>query len=139
MRCFTLIPCFLCATMVQADVVVATQIIRANSIIPANAIAVKDGTIPGTHTNLADVIGLEARTSIYPGRPVRLNDTGAPALVERNQIVALTFVTQGLEISTEGRSLSRAGVGDRVRVMNLTSRTTISGTVLSDGSIQVSN
>ena len=135
--CMTL--ALLVAQVAQADMVVATQTIRATSIIPANAVALRDGSALGVHSDLAGVIGFEARSTIYAGRPVRLVDVGTPALIERNQIVVVTFVTQGLTIRTEGRSLSRAGVGERARVMNLSSRNTVSGTVMPNGSVSVSN
>ncbi|NIR43626.1 MAG: flagella basal body P-ring formation protein FlgA, partial [Gemmatimonadetes bacterium] len=43
----------------------------------------------------------------------------------------------GIEIMTEGRALQRAAVGETIRVMNLSSRTTVSGQVAPDGSIQI--
>lgn len=137
------IPCMtlalLLAPMAHAEMVVATQTIRATSIIPASAVTLRDGSALGVHSDLAKVIGFEARSTIYAGRPVRLADVGTPALIERNQIVVVTFVTHGLTIRTEGRSLTRAGEGERARVMNLSSRNTVSGTVMPDGSVSVSN
>ena len=62
---------------------------------------------------------------------------GAPALVERNQIVELIFARNGLHIVTEGRALDRAGAGERVRVMNLSSRSTLFGTVTASGTVSV--
>ena len=87
---------------------------------------------------IEEVAGLEARVALYPGRPVRAGDVGPPAVVERNQLVALVFDRGGLIIRTEGRVLDRAGVGDLVKVMNLTSRATLFGRVLADGTISVS-
>ncbi|GAA6180573.1 flagellar basal body P-ring formation chaperone FlgA [Shimia sp. NS0008-38b] len=127
------------AVPAAADIVVATAIIRANSIIEPSAVGLKRGDVAGVHSDLNSVIGLEARKAIYPGRPVRLSDVGAPALVERNQIVTLKYNTSGLVIETEGRSLARAGEGEPLRVMNLSSRSTITGKVLPDGSVLVSN
>lgn len=129
----------LAASPISADIVVATQTIRANSIITPDLVGLKRGDVVGVYSDLDAVIGFEARRSIYPGRPVRRGDVGAPALVERNQIVALVYSGGGLNIKTEGRSLDRAGAGERLRVMNLGSRTTVSGTVMADGSVQVSN
>ncbi len=122
-----------------ADIVVATEIIRANTIIEPGSVGLKKGAADGVHSDLSEVIGLEARKSIYPGRPVRFGDVGAPALVERNQIVTLIFSGSGLSIETDGRSLSRAGAGERLRVMNLASRSTVTGTVMLDGNVRVSN
>ena len=42
-----------------------------------------------------------------------------------------------LRIATEGRALDRAAAGEAVRVMNLASRQTVTGTVAPDGSIEV--
>lgn len=137
-RVFALILTFLAAP-VSAEIVVATAIIRANTIIEPGLVELKRGNVPGVHSNLDEVIGLEARKAIYPGRPIRKGDIGEPALVERNQIVTLVFNAGGLSIEAEGRSLARAGEGEELRVMNLGSRSTITGTVLPNGNIQVSN
>lgn len=127
------------AVPVSAEIVVATEIIRANTIIEPGVVGLKKGDVPGVYTDLEAVIGKEARKAIYPGRPVRKGDVGEPALVERNQIVTLVYSANGLSIEAEGRSLARGGEGERLRVMNLNSRSTISGTVLPNGDIQVAN
>lgn len=133
--CLTLL---LTAAAAQADTIVAARTIRAQSVIAAQDLAVREGETPGTATHADEVIGQEARVALYAGRPIRLGDIGPPAVVERNQIVPLIFDHGGLRISTEGRSLSRAGAGEWVRVMNLTSRSTVSGRVAADGRVYVS-
>ena len=80
--------------------------------------------------------GGAGRRSI-PGRPILASQLGAPALVERNQLVRMTYAEGALRIATEGRALDRAGAGEPVRVMNLASRQTVTGTVAPDGSIEV--
>ena len=122
----------------HADMVLAAHTIRAQSIISAQDLVVKPGEAVGVAVDPAVLIGQEARVAIYAGRPVRLTDVGPPAVVDRNQIVPLIFQANGLRIATEGRSLSRAGVGEYVRVMNLSSRMTVTGQVLPDGRIMVS-
>jgi flagella basal body P-ring formation protein FlgA len=57
--------------------------------------------------------------------------------VDRNQMVSLVFRSSGLTILTEGRALDRGGVGDVIKVMNLASRTTVTGTIAPDGSVMV--
>ncbi|WP_371931059.1 flagellar basal body P-ring formation chaperone FlgA [Roseovarius sp. MMSF_3281] len=122
----------------MADTVLAARTIRAQSIIGPGDVMVKPVEIPGAATTPEAVIGLEARVSLYAGRPIRMGDLGKPALVDRNQIVPLIFERNGLRITTEGRSLGRAGAGEVVRVMNMSSRNTVSGRVLPDGRIMVS-
>jgi flagella basal body P-ring formation protein FlgA len=131
--------CLAIATPATADMVVAAHTIRAQTLLSATDLAIQPGQMAGTVTNPNVLIGQEARVAIYAGRPIRLSDVGPPAIVERNQVVSLLFAQGVLSIATEGRALDRAGVGELVRVMNMSSRTTISGLVLPDGRIKVSN
>jgi len=126
------------AAPAMADTVLAARTIRAQTIIGPGDVVVKSVDIPGAATNPDRVIGMEARVSLYAGRPIRRGDVGQPALVDRNQIVPLVFERDGLRITADGRSLGRAGAGESVRVMNLSSRNTVSGRVLPDGRIMVS-
>lgn len=121
-----------------ADIIVAARTIRPQSVIARSDLAIQPGEAAGTTGSPADLIGKEARVAIYAGRPVRPSDVGPPAVIERNQIVPILFKRGGLSITTEGRALDRAGVGEVVRVMNLSSRTTVSGHVLKDGRVEVS-
>ncbi len=120
-----------------ADTVVATRTIRAQTLLTAADLAVVEGKHPGAITTIDDAIGLEARVMLYTGRPISRSDIAPAAIIARNQIVPLVYSQGGLSITAEGRALDRAAVGDFVRVMNLSSRTTVSGVVAPDGSIHV--
>lgn len=128
----------LAAFPAQADTLVATRVIRANAIITPADVAVSASTVPGALPADADITGLEARSTIYPGRPIMPSHIGPAAVVTRNQTVSLVFRSGSLSIATEGRSLGRAAAGDVVRVMNLASRNTVVGRVLADGRVEVS-
>lgn len=120
-----------------ADSLVATRTIRAQSVLVAEDLTRVEAEIPGALADPAEALGLEARVTIYPGRPIRAEDLGPPALVDRNQIVPLVYETGGLSILTEGRALERGGEGDLIRIMNIGSRTTVSGRVGADGVVRV--
>lgn len=124
---------------VAAEVVVPTKTIRANATISATDVTLKAMANGNAYSLIADVVGQEARTTLYAGRPILFDDIGPPALVSRNQIVLLRYQASGLKILTEGRSLQRGGIGDRIRIMNLDSRATLFGQVQADGSVRVSN
>lgn len=128
----------LAATAGAADTVVATRTIRPQQVLTDADVKLDPATIVGAHEKIEDVIGQEARVAIYPGRAVMRGTLGRPALVDRNQVVELIFDRNGLVITTEGRALARGGVGERIRVMNMSSRTTLFGTVAPDGSVIVS-
>jgi len=127
----------LAAGPVWADSVVATRPIRALSVLTAEDVTLVAAQIDGALTDPAAAVGLEARVAIYPGRPIRAADLGPRATVERNQIVPMAYRARGLAILTEGRALQRGGVGDAIRVMNLTSRTTVTGQIAPDGMVVV--
>jgi flagella basal body P-ring formation protein FlgA len=122
---------------VLAQSVTAVRAIRSQSLIGADDVTLDDATVPGGVAELAAVVGREARVTLYPGRPILGGQIGAPALVERNQIVRMHFAQGALSIVTDGRALDRAGVGELVRVMNLASRQIVTGSVAADGSIEV--
>ncbi len=121
----------------MADTVVPTRTIRAHSVITQSDVTLLADQQPNGYARLADVVGQEARVVLYPGRTIRVDDIGPPAIVSRNQVVQLEFSGRGLRISTEGRALERGAAGDRVRIMNLSSRATLFGQVQPDGTIQV--
>jgi len=128
---------FLAAAPAFADSLVAIRPIRALSVINADDVTLVEADIEGALSEVSAAVGLEARVVIYAGRPVRAADLGPPAIVERNQIVVLTYHAGGLAILTDGRALARGGVGDVIRVMNLTSRITVTGQIRIDGLVDV--
>ena len=85
----------------------------------------------------ADVIGLETRIAVFQGQPILQKNLGPAAVIERNQSVQLAFQSGTLTILSDGRALERGGVGDRIRVMNIASRSTITGVIAADGSVYV--
>ena len=121
----------------SAQTLVAARTVRSQAILTPLDLSVIAKTIPGSLENPDQAIGLEARVVLYAGRPIRPGDVGPAAIIERNQIVTLLFRRGALTIAAEARALGRAGVGDMLRVMNLASRSTVSGTVRPDGTVMV--
>ncbi len=120
-----------------AESVVATRTLRPNTVIGPEDLTIVDAALPGALTDPAMALGLETRVAIYAGRPVLQADLGTPTLVQRNQVVNLIYLAGGLAISTEGRALARGSEGETVRVINLASRTTVSGRIGQDGAVYV--
>lgn len=121
----------------MADSLVATRVIRAQETLVADAMTLVAAEIPGAVTDPAQALGQETRVAIYPGRPILAEHLGPAAMIERNQIVTLVYQTAGLAIRTEGRALARAGAGEVIDVMNLASKTRVTGRVGPDGSVTV--
>jgi|JI9StandDraft_2_1071091.scaffolds.fasta_scaffold537244_2 flagella basal body P-ring formation protein FlgA len=127
----------LIATPAAADSVVATRTIRAQTVIVPEDLTLVSAELGDALQDPSAAYGLETRVAIYAGRPVRPEDLGPPTLVQRNQTVTLVYASGALAISTEGRALARGSEGDTVRVINLASRTTVSGRIGPDGAVYV--
>lgn len=120
-----------------ADSVVATRVIQPKSLITAEDVTMVAMQIPDALGDVTAAIGQEARIAISPGRAIKAADLVRATLVERNAVVAMSFVVGGLEIVTEGRALARGGEGDVIDIMNLSSRTRLRGRIMADGSVTV--
>lgn len=121
----------------QAETLVATRTIRAQAILAPGDVTLSDANVAGALDDPLLASGMEARVTLYAGRPIRGEDLGPPSIIDRNQVVSLAYATGPLSILTEGRALGRGGVGDVVRVMNLTSRTTVTGRIGANGVVSV--
>jgi len=128
----------LAASPAAADVVLASRTLRAGTpLTAADIVLLADPAPPGAASHPDEVIGQEARVTLYSGRPIPLASLAPPALVERNGLVSLVFLRGGLEIRTDGRALGRGAEGEEIRVMNLSSRNTVTGIVAGPGLVRV--
>jgi flagella basal body P-ring formation protein FlgA len=121
----------------EMQAVIAERTIRPGDVISPADVRLGPSNSEGALSARAAAVGMVARRLLVAGRPVMQGDVGPPALIRRNAYVALVFQRGTLAIRTEGRALSDGAEGERVRVMNLASRQTVTGTVLADGSVAV--
>jgi flagella basal body P-ring formation protein FlgA len=134
---FLLFVAALSAGAVFAQSVTPVRAIRSQTVLAAEDLALGEEAVPGGIGSIDEAVGLEAKVALYPGRPVLASQLRAPTLVERNAVVRMSYASGPLRIVTDGRALDRAGAGEFVRVMNLTSKQTVTGVVAADGSIEV--
>ena len=118
------------------SLVAARNLPAQTLLLPGDMVLISQ-RIEGALSDPLLVLGLETRVAIYAGRPFKASDLGPPALIERNAPVSLEYRAGPLVIRAEGRALSRAGAGESVRVMNLSSKTTVTGLVGTDGLIHI--
>ena len=120
-----------------ADSLIAARTLQARSVLVAADVVLVAADLPGALTSSDLAVGQETRVAIYAGRPILAAALGPAALVLRNQTVWLIYQSSGLTISTEGRALDRGAEGDRIKVMNLTSRATVTGVIGPGGGVHV--
>ncbi|WP_281824932.1 flagellar basal body P-ring formation chaperone FlgA [Jannaschia rubra] len=127
----------LLADPAAAQSVTVVHPVRAGAMLSSDDLAFGEVENADGFADPRDLIGMEARVNLYPGRPVLVRDVGLPTVVERNAVVPLVFRRGGLVITLEGRALGRAGEGEAVRVMNLSSRSTVTGVATATGAVVV--
>ena len=127
----------LLANTAAAETLIAVRTLRAHSLLSAEDVTLATGSVAGAASAISDVVGFETRVAVYQGQPILHKNLGPPAVIERNQTVRLAFQSGTLTILSEGRALARGGVGDQIRVMNIASRTTVTGVIAMDGTVHV--
>ncbi|HZP70899.1 MAG TPA: flagellar basal body P-ring formation chaperone FlgA [Pseudolabrys sp.] len=90
-------------------------------------------------TRREDAVGLAARVSLQPGRPLRPADVMQPDLVQRNETVTLVYEVPGITLTIRGRAAEGGVEGDVINVLNEQSRRTVQGVIIGPGRVAVTN
>lgn len=88
-------------------------------------------------TDRDDLVGRQVRRMLAEGRPVMAQSIMAPRAVTRGQNVTITLSEGGLRLSAPGRALGDAARGETVKVVNLATNASVSGTASAAGVVEV--
>ena len=97
-------------------------------------------TVPGSRRvveQLDEVVGQAARRTLRPGNPLEAADLTAPILVRKGSLVTVSLHAPGLSLSSTGRALEDASIGDAVKIMNPHSKRVIDATVIGPAQVKV--
>ncbi|MGE7370792.1 flagellar basal body P-ring formation chaperone FlgA [Neorhizobium sp. NPDC001467] len=121
--------------------VVPTRIIYPGEEIEPGSLNVVEVTNPNLAGDFArsvdEVTGMITNRTLLPGRTILVSSLRVPYLVKRGASVRLTFGIGNMVISASGSPLQNGSVGDVIRVRNIDSGLSVSGTVMADGTVQV--
>jgi flagellar basal body P-ring formation protein FlgA len=121
--------------------VVPTRTIYPGEQIGRNAVDEVEVTNPNLSGEYAreakEVVGMVAKRTLLPGRTIPPSSLREAYAVTRGTAVRLTVSIGNLTISARGTPLDNAAIGDVIKVRNIDSGVTVSGTVMADGTIQV--
>ncbi|MER8750886.1 flagellar basal body P-ring formation chaperone FlgA [Mesorhizobium sp. M1050] len=92
----------------------------------------------GVVTRAEELDGKVAKRTLLPGRYIPSTAIREAWLVEQGASVQVFFIAGGLTISATAVTLQPGAAGDLVKVRNVDSGKILSGTVMADGTIQVS-
>jgi flagella basal body P-ring formation protein FlgA len=83
------------------------------------------------------MVGKAARRNISADRPIRENEISSPMVMQKNDIIQLSFSSNNLHITTSGQVLANAAMGDVVEVKNLSSNQVVRAVVKDDKTASV--
>lgn len=95
------------------------------------------GLGPDVITDREKAVGMAARTSLEPGRPLRAAELMKPLVVERNEQVTLVYRMPGIMLTVRGKAAEGGAVGDTISVLNEQSKRLIQGEVAGPGHVVV--
>jgi flagella basal body P-ring formation protein FlgA len=115
--------------LARGDTVKASDIAierRPKAEIGADGIATAD-----------DAVGLAVRQAVRQGQALRRNDLMKAELVHRDDIVTLVYEVPGILLTTQGKALEAGAQGDVISVLNVQSKRTVQGIVLSSNRVVI--
>ena len=125
---------------VQAPVVVATRPLASGKILADEDLTLQMAELTqlpaGVFSSVQDAVGKVLTAGVVAGNPLRQDMLRAPIVVRQGQSVRLIAQGKGFKVSSEGKALSNAAVGQNVQVKAQNGQT-VSGVVQADGSIEV--
>lgn len=116
------------------EVPVPVAAIRPGETLAARDVAwVKvrsDWVRANTITDMAELVGLEARRPLRAGAPVRREDMRVPVVVARGATVTMLYRTANMTLSVVGRALTAGGKDEVIQVTNVQTNTVVDARVV---------
>lgn len=91
----------------------------------------------GYETSPEQLIGKRLRQAFMAGAVITPQAAKAEPAVQRGDTVTIISRYTGMEVSSSGVALSTAGLGDRVRVRNMSTQRVVEGTVIDQRRVEI--
>ncbi|MBW0146063.1 flagellar basal body P-ring formation chaperone FlgA [Marinobacter arenosus] len=91
----------------------------------------------GVMRNADDVTGMEVRRPVNSGSVLTPDLLDAPDAVERGDHVMITARSGGFSVTSRGKALANASIGEQVMVENLRTARTIRANVVAPGRVEI--
>ena len=136
--------------MLAAALLLAAKAAPAQNLLPVAARTLGPGTVlapadiasgpadrPGVVADPSRLVGMRTLVAVYRGQPFPEGAVAPPLAVRRNAVVRLLYAQGAVRLTAEGRALDEAAAGEALRVLNLASRTVVTGRARADGAVEV--
>jgi flagellar basal body P-ring formation protein FlgA len=87
--------------------------------------------------DISDLIGMQTRQSLSPGRPIMRQAVIPPLIIKRGETVGLRYQNGALSLTVSARAMSDAHAGQPVRVVNLASNALVHAVATGPGRAEV--
>lgn len=111
-------------------------LITESQVVP-RSFRVTETSTNGFVTDMAQVVGKQARRRLIAGKPIPLSAISAPFAVRRGGVVTATYEEEGFSISTTLVALSDGVAGDVIQARNPDTGIVLPVAVQEDGTVAV--
>ena len=87
--------------------------------------------------DVADAVGMQIKRSVAAGQPLTTADLARPVTVVRGATVQMRLQSPGLELTGQGVAMEAGATGERIRVLNPTSRAVLEAEVLGPNLVRI--
>jgi flagella basal body P-ring formation protein FlgA len=118
----------------MVELPVATARLSAGTILGQDDVhmaRVSAGSVRGEVVRAMDqIIGMQLTHGVQPEQPLLLADLTPPIMVRRGALIRVRLESAGLFVTGQAVALQAGSAGERIKVLNPASRTTVEGIVI---------
>lgn len=123
----------------NVDVLTWARGLAAGEVVqPQDVIWAKAAMAPtGAARDPDAVVGMAARRATRPGAAIVSGDVAGVQVVKPNEIVTLSFESEGVSLALQAKALTGGAVGETINVQNVTSKKVVQAVVVGPGQAAV--
>lgn len=126
---------------IMGPVIVAGYPLARGSVITENDIRVENRDTSGIDGGFVlkpeQAIGMEVKSSVRQGEPLRLSQLVEPLAVNKGDKVVIEAGRNGMSVTAPGKAMANGRTGDQIKVMNTNSERIIHAIVTGPGRVNV--
>lgn len=125
----------------RSEMVTATRQLLAGTVLAAGDLQMQKQDLAQADgypvKNMSDAVGKKIRVTVRAGAPLKNNQLVSIPVIVSGQLVTIVAENVGLRITVAGRAKSSGGIGELIRVQNLTSGKEIPARVVDASTVEV--
>jgi len=123
------------------EVVCADRYLSRNTLLDSTDVRLEQINISRAPANLVTdidlAVGKRLKQSVKEGKYLRSNMLALPPAVQKGDRIKLVAESGSLKVATVGIAKGSGGIGDQIRVENITSKKTVRGRVIDASTVEI--